>query len=199
MQDFLTWAFGIVGLVGLVATFYYGRRSNALEKKLQGIEIEWKDIPAAAKDIAKAVIENFRPDIMFSPDVRGGIVAYYIGTEIGHIPSVIGICEYKATDTPIRVDLGYGKIETSNWRVYIPTGIDRQSDIKILIVDDFVMSGDALAAMRAHLVDSGLRPENIRTAALATTRVALHNRKGPDYYWKIADSSRFFLPWGLAR
>jgi len=123
-QDLLTWAFGIVGLVGVAATIYYGHKSRMLERKLQGIEIDWKDLPNAANDLANAVARDFQPDMLFSPDVRGGIVAYYIGNELGRVPSVIGICEFKASTPPLNIDLRYDTIETSNWRVHIPPGIE---------------------------------------------------------------------------
>jgi hypoxanthine phosphoribosyltransferase len=69
----------------------------------------------------------------------------------------------------------------------------------ILIVDDFVMSGDFLSALKRVLKDAGVSMERVRTASIATTKVAVRNHKGPDYYWWLADDDEFFFPWGKAR
>ncbi|MEU0546775.1 hypothetical protein [Micromonospora sp. NPDC005979] len=81
----------------------------------------------------------------------------------------------------------------------IPEAVLAYRGGNILIVDDFVMSGDFLAGLRARLVDEGVAADRIRAASVAVTRVARKNHKSPEYYWWLADSDDFFFPWGRAR
>jgi len=80
----------------------------------------------------------------------------------------------------------------------VPNAPARYGEGDILIVDDFVMSGDFLEALKKQLVEAGVVASRIRSASIAVTRVAIRNHKAPDYYWWTADDDDFYFPWGKA-
>jgi hypothetical protein len=61
------------------------------------------------------------------------------------------------------------------------------------------MSGDFLEKLRTRLVEEGVDPARIKSASIAVTKVAIKNKKAPDYYWWEAADDDFYFPWGKAR
>ena len=92
-------------------------------------------------------------------------------------------------------------IKTTKWHVYMPNIIKttaNKSNIKILIIDDFTMSGDFLFSLKKELNNLGYIPQNIRSCSIAVTSVAQNTNKAPDYYYKEVEDSNFYFPWGKA-
>lgn len=59
------------------------------------------------------------------------------------------------------------------------------------------MTGDFLEKLKDTLTNTvGFNDDNIRSMCLATTIFAKENNKEPDYYWKIFETPKVFLPWG---
>jgi hypoxanthine phosphoribosyltransferase len=85
------------------------------------------------------------------------------------------------------------------WFVTIPEAVFEYCNGTVLVVDDFVMSGDFLETLKRKLMTFGFRSDQIKSAAIAATKVAIKNHKSPDYYWWIADDDDFFFTWGKAR
>ncbi|OKH81353.1 hypothetical protein EB75_17110 [Mycobacterium sp. ST-F2] len=61
------------------------------------------------------------------------------------------------------------------------------------------MSGDFLDSLIEALLRLDVKPDRIRSAAIAATKVAVKNHKAPDYYWWLAEDDDFYFPWGKAR
>ena len=93
---------------------------------------------------------------------------------------------------------GYYLYTTNKWYAYVPEVIFVNKKIKVLIVDDFAMSGDFIYGFKEYLLKNGFNDSNIKTACVITTNVAINNNKAPNYYWKTVDSDDFYFPWGKA-
>lgn len=194
----LTIVFGITSVIGAVLTITYGRRSLQLKQQLS--RIDWDDIRNAASDLALMISRDFKPDFVFAPDARGGIIAYFLTEELrSPTPLHIGVSEWVPGRRALPPLHGHVAAATNNTLVHIPESILTISKAKVLVVDDCALSGDSIVAIKDVFVSHGFDPSHIRSATVVTTRVALHNNKGPTYYWKIVDGPWFYMPWGKAR
>jgi hypoxanthine phosphoribosyltransferase len=125
-----------VGLVGIVLTIYYARRSerfNMLRKRL-----EWPDLQAAANDLAHRIKRDFVPVAIVTPGLRGATFANLLAAEFVDQPPVyVGVSTWKE-DAPNKPMLGDSfQIDTKKWYVEIPKAISRYTHGTILVVDDF--------------------------------------------------------------
>jgi hypoxanthine phosphoribosyltransferase len=199
MGDLLTIVFGLIGVVGVGFTIHYGRKSARLDRERKSLS--WSDVQLAADDLAEEIHKSgFNPELILSPGARGGVIAEFVAhhTEAS-VPVLVGITQWKDSGFG-GCDLSkYDYFETSKWRVCIPLAVYDNTDKRILIVDDWAMSGDAMERLRSRLLEKGFSQERIRTATAVVTDVAVKAHKAPDHYWRETDSPHFYFPWGKAR
>jgi hypoxanthine phosphoribosyltransferase len=190
---------GVVSVVGTIGTIYYGRMTRKLNR--ERISFTWSELQAGARDLARMVKESsFPPEIILTPSVRGTTVAGIIVLEFDSgLPLYTCIQEDVHRPFSFQPD-GYTKVETSKWRIHVPEALRSHSDKKILIVDDFAMSGDALIEIRECLTERfGFREDAVRAATLVCTSAAKAGNKAPDFFWYKSPSPDFYFPWGRAR
>lgn len=196
MYKYLSIIFSITGwLFSLLSLILY------LKERKKNKTILWRDIPVATNSMVEKMKKEFNPDIIFIPNEKGGILVNYLKKSLSnYIVCIFGVGIPKK-----RADLNkvlfikddFYSFSTSKWYAYIPKCIEDYKDKKILILDDFAMSGDFLFSLKEILIDDlGFLKNNIRTMCLATTLTAKGNSKAPDYYWKIFDTTKVYLPWG---
>lgn len=188
----------ITGVVGLVLTVYYARKAEELN--LMRKRLEWADLQAAANDLGRRIKAEFPPTAIIAPGLPGATFANLLSAEFDNQPPVfVGTRTWREDPHDPVESSGSFLFTTAKWIVTIPMAVLRYRDGNILIVDDFVMSGDFLERLRERLVNEGVAADRVRAASVAVTRVALKNHKAPEYYWWLADSDDFFFPWGRAR
>lgn len=93
----------------------------------------------------------------------------------------------------------YIALKTTKWNVFLPKSLENNPNAKILIIDDFVMSGDFLVTLTKKLKDLGYSEENMYSCCVATTQVAIKAEKNANYHWNIIDADNSYFPWGKAR
>jgi hypoxanthine phosphoribosyltransferase len=194
--------FGIGGLgtgvVGVILTVYYARKSDRINKMRK--RLEWPDLQAAATDLGRKIKRDFQPVALVTPGLTGATFANLLVHEFPNQPPVyVGTRTWKDQTHGVIQQGDWFVIETKKWIVTIPSTVVSHSDGTILIVDDFVMSGDFLDSLRSRLESAGVDPQRIRAASIAATRVAIANHKAPEYYWWLADNDDFYFPWGKAQ
>lgn len=198
MMNLLTWVFGIISIIGVYLTIYYGRKSIQLERARK--KLEWSELQSGTSDLGKKVRNEYNPDIILTPGLRGGIIAKLILNVFDtNIPTFVGISFWKNNQGGITQIKDYFRIETKKWDVYIPNGVLEFTDKRVLIIDDFAMSGDFIDRLKDLLVSKGFTQANIKTLSVATTKVAISNHKAPDYYWLKTEDDDFYFPWGKAK
>lgn len=183
------------GVWGVVLTI----RSNRKNRKLK--TVTWEDLQSATKYFwRKLKHRNFVPKYIITPGQKGGIIAQllkdFYETEI---PIFSGFLE--ATGQESVEDENYLTLSTTKWHVHMPISLktcSHKDQVKLLIVDDFVMSGDFLHLLKNTLLQLGYSEENICSCAIAVTKVAMDANKGPNYHWKVVDDKDFYFPWGKA-
>lgn len=194
----LTWVFGTITVVSLLLTVYYGRRTAALERARR--KLEWADLQVAAAELADRLRDEFQPDFIFAPSLRGATFANLLIDQLNRdVPVLVGVTSWKAGSRPLAICGGYVALETSKWFIHVPQCLFEYRDSNILVVDDFVMSGDFLQRLRDAFVHDGLTLDRVKTLAIVTTRVAIRAHKAPDYHWMDTADDSFYFPWGKAR
>ena len=193
-------------LIGIVGTLFgaWGVAQNIISKKKNRKlkAITWSDIQSATKFFWKKLKhEKFEPTFIITPGQKGGIISQLISDfyEEG-IPICSGYLEAKNKKQV--TDDNYLTLSTTKWNVYLPISLKtcKQKDkVKLLIVDDFVMSGDFLYKLKSTLLELGYLEKNICSCAMAVTKVAIDANKAPSYYWKVVDDKDFYFPWGKAQ
>lgn len=185
-------AFGVWGVVLTIG-------SNRKNKKLK--TITWTDIQSATKYFwRKLQYQKFKPDFIVTPGQKGGIIAQLIRDFYENdIPIFSGFLNIKGRE--VVKDENYLTLSTTKWNVHLPISLKtfkQKNKIKLLIVDDFVMSGDFMHLLKEILLELGYLEQNIYSCAIVVTKVAMDANKGPNYHWKIVDDKDFYFPWGKA-
>lgn len=185
----------MIGIIG----FVYG-----LFEKKKRHSIQWGDLEVAVKTMILQMKREFVPDILYAPTQKSGIIVELTLPYLQHYtPTFFGIgiakrnFSYENAYPKILNAEVYFHFETTKWHAYVPKSIMAYNDKKILIVDDFAMSGEYLEKLKKCLIDdAGFDFSKIKTLCLATTEVAINDKKAPDYSWKVSDSAVIYLPWG---
>lgn len=188
-----------IGLIVAILGFAYG----AYQKR-KNRSIQWTHLDRAIKSIILPMKQNFVPDILYAPTQKSGAVVELILPYLqSYTPTIFGLGiskrDYDFDEAQSRIlNAGaYYHFETTKWHAYIPKSIRAYRERKILIVDDFAMSGEYLKALKEFLIHKvGFDPKKIKTLCLATTEVAVNNGLAPDYCWRTTDNATIYLPWG---
>lgn len=197
-MEFLTVMFGLLTFAGLGFTIHYGRKASALEKARK--QFDWTDLQACMSDLASASKKEFIPDVVFTPGLRGATLTNLLLSEFdGNIPAYVGISFWRESlDAPSELS-ETERIDTKKWYVHVPLSLTSYKDKKLLVVDDFAMSGDFLDSLRIVLQGMGFQSNNVKTMCAVTTTIAIQNKKAPDYWWFASENTDFYFPWGKAR
>lgn len=165
----------------------------------------WEKLRKYAKRIAQKVAQdNFIPDVIFTPSAVCSSIAFLVAEKIDvTLPIFVGLREDWQGEGKYLIDIRkydckMTTADTNKWRHYIPHTLCKMTDKRILIVDDFVMTGSSLDGIKKQLVACGFDRDNIKTATLLCTQAALNNKTNSDYYLDITDDLDHKFPWGIA-
>ena len=187
----------VVGPILGIAGYFLTKKGMRMQKESK--MIDWAQLQVAAKSLSKKV-RDFEPDIIICPGQKGGIFAQLMVDELEiQVPIYTGFMVPKGKQLGSWLTVNYFSIDTTKWHVFLPSCIEQTKDCKVLIIDDFVMSGDFLLQLMAKLDEFGYDKNKIKSCSIATTDVAKGGNKAPDFYWKTVDASDFYFPWGSAK
>jgi hypoxanthine phosphoribosyltransferase len=188
----------LVGVFGLIASIYYGKEAARLNREKR--RFSWEDLQTGARELARTINKTFKPDIIYTLSPRGGIIVYLSISEIGEdIPVYVGIQEDVRFGKFRFVPKDYDVVGTAKWNNYIPPSIWKEPGLKVLVIDDYAMSGDSLVNIVSHFISKGFRRENIKTATLVCSSNAIQGNKRPDYHYFTISDPTFYFPWGSAK
>lgn len=179
-------------------TVYFGVQSKRLFREKR--RFSWEDMQTGSRELARTIRRDFMPEIIYTLSPRGAIIVYLSISEMGdHIPVYVGIQEDIRNNPFSSPPQDHEVVSTSKWNNYIPTSLFKESDKKLLILDDFAMSGDSLTNLVKFFVKKGFSNDNVKTATLVCTNTAIDGRKAPNYYWFPIPDAQFYFPWGKAK
>lgn len=188
-----------IGLISLGFTVYYGLINRQLSFKIKSLD--WGDLLIASKAISKWIKKEVNsPDILFSPDSRGGVISKIIAESLNNDPIIItGIVLPKGHSDTETLSDSHEIIETSKWSIFLPKILKTYNKSSIVFIDDFVMSGDSLQKIKLCFSEKfGFDDKKFKACSLVCTTVAKEVRKSPDFYWKEISDNDFLFPWGRA-
>ena len=184
-------------IFGIVEQF---KRKKA-EKKLKSIT--WQDMQNASSYLARKLIKNYHPAVIYIPNIKSGIMLQFIKNYFKeYIPVIVGQTLPKdcCSDNDIlRIkDLdNYWHVDTAKWHTYIPKALLEYKNQNILILDNLSLTGNFLQIIIKELISHEIPKEHIATACIATTEAAIADETAPESYYKtLYDSKNIYLPWG---
>lgn len=185
----------LVGIAGLVGTIYFGIKSAKLERKVK--RYSWHDVEHGVDFIRKQSFQNFLPDLIITVSIPGRIVADLLAIRSMDItPHYAGIPIKKDGSFPLEMRSNERILKTSKYTVVLPNDIFKDTGKKLLILDSAVVTGDTLQNLISILIDNGFKKENIKSATLIATDLAIKSQKGPDYFCYSVPDTNYYLPWG---
>lgn len=191
----------IIGIAGVILAWHYGQKNIELYKKLR--TVTWDELQMASRGLRKKIEREFQPNVIFTPCKRGATIAnlmfdvdenifLYVGTRMDRRGK-------RSASLPNDCEEGWGVVKTSKYYHYIPQILlNLNKNIKLLIIDDFAMTGDSLKGIVDLLKKEGFKEENIKTATIACTYSAYEGKHLPDFYWHKTEYKEFYFPWGKA-
>jgi hypoxanthine phosphoribosyltransferase len=192
----LSVALAIITVLGFGLAIWQYIRAEELNKRQR--DLDWPRFRSAASDLARAVDRSgFMPDYILAASDRGAMVGNLVARELRR---QIPIITFGYLDKPDGAEIpGFEVLAGTKVTTYLPAGLREMVASKVLVLDDFVMSGDGLATIRKQLVAYGFAPEHVKSGAVVATRLSIANRKGPDFLARETKDFDFYFPWGRAR
>ncbi|MEK7989415.1 MAG: phosphoribosyltransferase family protein [Thiotrichaceae bacterium] len=175
---------------------------NIGKKEIQS-SITWQQIIAAIDKLV-VTVQNFAPDAMLCLDSKGGLIAELISEKMGkRVPIFVGH-RYRIKSTLVGKEflLDYIERQTDRYRLFIPD-ITHIQGKKILIIDDYTITGDTLALLKRFLIEQGFHDETIKTLALVISTITVVENGSktelPDYWELLGRENDIHLPYMSVR
>ncbi len=195
----------ILAVLGILVSVYYGHKAQKLQDEKR--RLSWADVQASSNDlVGKMLKDDFVPDLIFTPGLKGATFANLVQQELRcTVPVYVGVTREKSKVNELSI-ADYEVIVTSKWNVYIPRALSnvitqgKANTLKMLVVDDLVVSGDFLQEFSKLALTWGIEYQNLKSMSIVASKVAFTTQKGPSYYWmEIADTESIYFPWGKAK
>lgn len=196
---------GIAGFCWGIATWIYTyRKTRRLYDQLR--RVAWDEIRLGSRELRAKFEHDFQPTVIFAPCRRGATIANLMFDTGENILLHVGIRIDKrdknqelSTNLPAK---DWKIVETDKYFHYIPRALvdflRANKEAKLLILDDFAMTGDSLKGFVDFFESHDVKRENIRTIAIVGTRASLEGKNLPDLCWFKTTEERFYFPWGKA-
>ena len=187
---------GITTVLGFGLAVWQATRAEQLNKRQR--DLDWPRFRNAASDLARSVDRSgFMPDFILSISDRGAMVGHLVARELRRQIPIITV-GYLDQEEEVSIP-GFLTLRGTKATTFLPDGLKGLKGKRVLLVDDFVMSGDGLLRVKDQLLDYGFAKDSIKSGAVVATKVSVANKKGPDFFAREARDFDFFFPWGRAK
>ena len=186
----------LITFISILVSIVIFRKNRKLQKELKSFN--WEKVHTATLELGKIIKKSYNPDIILTYTPRSGIIALLLRDTI-NIKCPVFVCVvYHKKSPPNFAPSHFMKIETNKMDIFIPDALLDYIHKKILIVDEYTLTGDSLSVLKNFLISIGFDDKRIKTASLIQTTTAKLSRKSPDYSFFTVDYTDFYLPWGKA-
>ena len=187
---------GLTTVIGFGLAIWQTLRAEQLNRRQR--DLDWPRFRSATSDLARSIDRSdFMPDVILALSERGAMVAHLVARELRSQVPIVTVAYLAKSDDGADLP-GYDPIRGTKAVTFLPDKLGELSDRRVLLLDDFVMSGDGLANVTKALLAMGFEPNRLRSGAVVATRLAIANRKGPDYWARETRDFDFYFPWGRA-
>lgn len=187
---------GLTTLLGFGLAIWQAMRAEQLNRRQR--DLDWPRFRNAASDLARSIDRSgFMPDFILSISDRGAIVGNLVARELRRQIPIITVGYLDQTEAfPIP---GFLTLHGTKATTFLPEGLKDLRDKRVLLLDDFVMSGDGMQRVKSQLLEYGFAADCIRSGSVVATKISTANSKGPDFFAREARDIDFFFPWGRAK
>lgn len=187
---------GTTTVVGFGLAIWQAVRAEQLNKRER--DLDWPRFRSAASDLARSIDRSdFMPDVILALSERGAMVAHLVARELRRQVPIVTVAYLGRPDGDLDLP-GYEPIRGTKAVVFLPERLVELRGKRLLLLDDFVMSGDGLRTVIATLVAQGHDPKDLRSGAVVATKISIASKKGPDYHGRETTGFDFYFPWGRA-
>ncbi|MCI4066371.1 hypothetical protein MRQ36_28985 [Micromonospora sp. R77] len=183
-------------VIGFALAIWQTLRAEQLNRRQR--DLQWPQFRGAVSDLARSIDRSdFIPEVIVALSDRGAMVAHLVVRELRKQLPIITVGYLGSSADSVELP-GYKALAGAKSSVYLPDRLAELNHRRVLLVDDFVMSGDGLIRARSEMFSSGFTAERVRSASVVATRLSIVNKKGPDFYAREVRDFDFRFPWGRA-
>ncbi len=156
----------VIGVLGVWLTVRYARQAKDLHDRLR--RLTWNDFLLGSKELASPVRGSGTLDLVLALSPRGATVGNLLLLELGGDVPMVMATNYLHD----KRDVPFPKLPEKDWIVsqtnrslaLIPRSMLKDSANRILLVDDWVLSGDMLQGVKQGLTSGGIEKSRIMSA-----------------------------------
>jgi hypoxanthine phosphoribosyltransferase len=183
-------------LIGFGLAIWQTLRAEQLNRRQR--DLDWPRFRSATSDLARSIDRSdFMPDVILALSERGAMVAHLVARELRRQVPIITVAYLGRSDDSLDLP-GYQPLRGTKAVTFLPQKLGELKDRRVLLLDDFVMSGDGLANVVGAMLASGFEAKRIRSGAVVATKLSIASKKGPDYWARETRDFDFYFPWGRA-
>ena len=206
MNDLFEWLdifnpiVGFVSSIIAIFSMFFGLKARLQlkkERRHRQHRFEWAHVQQGVSTICRDIKrDGITPDYFVAVPGAGIILTEMAIISFGEDKQYpIYYIEQKHLDDNSPFDCTHGvEVKTRKWRYWLPKELIDKKELKGLIFDDFVSSGDTLMNLKSALSEHNV---NIVTAGLICNSHNI-NYSMPDYHYFVVDDSDVYMPWGHA-
>ena len=186
----------ITTVIGFGLAIWQAIRAEQLNRRQR--DLDWPRFRSAVSDLARSIERSgFLPDFIMALSDRGAMVGHLVARELRNQVPIVTLGYLDSTEKTLDIP-GFTAFRGTKATVYVPEKLENMSSLKVLLLDDFTMSGDGLGRIKERLLEVGFEPGNIVSGTVVATKIAIANKKGPDHYARETRDFDFYFPWGRA-
>ncbi|WCN83810.1 phosphoribosyltransferase [Micromonospora sp. LH3U1] len=187
---------GATTVIGFGLAIWQAVRAEQLNRRER--DLDWPRFRSTTSDLARSIDRSdFMPEVILALSERGAMVAHLVARELRRQVPIVTVAYLGRPDGNADIP-GYEAIHGTKAVLFLPERIGELQGRRLLLLDDFVMSGDGLHATIAALLGKGFDRQDIRSGAVVATKLSIVSKKGPDYFGREARNFDFYFPWGRA-
>lgn len=173
------------------------RKLNKEKRKLN-----WDDLQVAIDKLFKQIEKSYKPEVVICLSERGAAIVTMGFSLFGrNLPIYTGFWQDANKGIVDLTNTDFIEFNSRGRKFYIPQAIFSLKDKRLLLIDDWAFTGEAMNHLYSKLKESGVEDDNIRCAALVATPSAKQIAKPkPELffnYYEMPDNE-FYFPWGKA-
>jgi hypoxanthine phosphoribosyltransferase len=197
----------IISIISLIATIVstyiaviQSMKVRVLRK--QKHRLSWDDMEVGINQLFKEIEKDYKPEIVICLSERGtAIVTMGFAVFGRNLPIFTAFWQDPNKEMMDLSNMGFIELNSRGRKFFLPEVVLNFKDKKLLVIDDWAFSGQAMTYMYNVLKNNGVSDENIRCAALVVTPPAKSVLKPANskfyHYYEFPDND-FYFPWGKA-
>jgi hypothetical protein len=170
------------------------------------ISFSWPQLMSAAGRIGRKILREFRADLVLTFSGHSAIFASLAMVkalprkQLLNLPTYLVLVRDLKPFSAVAGLPGFTPVPKDGFVLFIPDGLsegDHERKKRIAIIDDSIVTGEAIVALKGHLYTLGYKPSSIRVGCFVCQELTtLIPERRPDFWEFTTSSTNYRLPWG---